>query len=120
MADPLRIHVGLPVGSEFHQVDAATRGIHFFIPQDIGWTDGKAESAVYALVDEFLRRWVMGIEGCGSGGCLRRIGHQMPPTKRPGFSVDFGSNCCFNARISGSASPGFPQEFSANVFADGR
>ena len=41
----------------------------------------------------------------------------MPPTKRPGFSVDFGSNCCFTARISGSASPGSPQASSGGMDA---
>ena len=34
--------------------------------------------------------------------------NQMPPTKRPGFRVFFGSSCCLMDFIRGSVSPVFP------------
>src|SRR4029077_14982579 len=52
-------------------------------------------------------------------GCSRWSFEQIPPTNRPGFSVLFGSRCRFAARISGSASPGFPHA-SSRTSAFGR
>ena len=115
MADPLRVHVGLTVGREFHQIDAAARRVHLFVPEDIGRANGKTETAVNALIDDFSRWRVMGVKGAGGGRNRFGIRHQMPPTKRPGFNVDLGSNCFFTARMSGSASPGSPQASSAGM-----
>ncbi len=53
MADPLRVHVGLAVSREFHQIDAATRRVHFLVPEYVGWADRETESAVDALIDDF-------------------------------------------------------------------
>jgi hypothetical protein len=119
MADPLRVHVGLAVSREFHQIDTAAGRIHLFVPEDIGWADRETETAVDALIDDFSRWRVMGVEGTGGGRNRFWIGHQMPPTKRPGFNVDLGSNCFFTARMSGNASPGSPHASSADM-ADGR
>ena len=113
--------VGLAVSRQFHEIDAPARRIHFFVPENVGRADRQAEAAVHALVDDFSRGRMMRVEGAWrqAAKLVLGSGHQMPPTKRPGFSVAFGSNCCFTARMSGSASPGSPQASSAGM-ADGR
>ena len=67
MADPLRVHFGLAVSREFHQIDAATRRVHFLVPENVGWADRETESAVDALIDDFSRWRVMGVEGASEG-----------------------------------------------------
>jgi hypothetical protein len=75
MAHPLRIHLGFPVACQFHQIDAAARGIHFFVPKDVGWAHRQAEAAVDALVDELSRRGVMSVESAKRGGCRGWFAH---------------------------------------------
>ncbi len=92
MTDPLRVHGCSAFASEFHEVDAAARGIHFFVPENVGGADGETEAAVDAFVDDFRGWRVVRVERAWRRSCDRRIGHQMPPTKRPGLSVFFGSS----------------------------
>src|SRR6185437_1127842 len=87
MANPLRVHGGGAFAGDFHQVDAAARRVHLFVPEDVGGADGETKAAVNALVDDFGRRRVVRVERAWGKRCDRRIGHQMPPTKRPGFRV---------------------------------
>lgn len=65
MANEFFAKWGGPVERHFHEIDAAARGIHLFAPKDVGGADGKAEPAVDAFVDQFLRGRLVGIEGAG-------------------------------------------------------
>src|SRR5262249_50406039 len=68
-----------------HQVNAASRRVHFLAPGLIGGARGQAEPAVHARVDQLPVR------------------HQMPPTKRPGFNRCTGSKRSFILCITGNA-----------------
>ena len=63
MADPLWIHTRVAFAGEFHQVDAAARGIHFFVPENVGGTDRQAETAVDAVLDDLFGRRMVRVEG---------------------------------------------------------
>ena len=63
MADPLRVHGRVALAGEFHQVDAAARRIHFFVPEDVRGTDRQAEAAMDTVFDDLLGRWMVGVEG---------------------------------------------------------
>src|SRR5579859_8142579 len=63
MADPLGIHGGVAFASNFHEIDAAARRVHLFVPEDIGGADGEAKTAVDAFVDDFGGRRVVSVEG---------------------------------------------------------
>src|SRR5579859_3376879 len=92
MADPLRIHGGVAFAGDFHEIDAAARGVHFFVPENVGGADRETKTAVDALIDDFVRGWVVRVEGAWEERSDRRVGHQMPPTKRPGLRVFLGSS----------------------------
>jgi hypothetical protein len=47
---------------------------------------------VDAVFDDLLRWRMVGVEGAWQRRGDGRVRHQMPPTKRPGFRVFFGSN----------------------------
>src|SRR5215472_6402329 len=112
MSYPLAIHGCSTLARHFHEVDTAAGRVHFFVPQHVRGANGQAKTAVDALIDNVLRRGMMRIKGARrGGGGSRLVGHQIPPTKRPGFSVFPGSNCCFSERINSKASPGVPQGF---------
>src|SRR5258705_4499562 len=109
MADPIRSHLRSAFAGELHQVDAAARRIHLLAPQDVRGTNRQAEAAVNAFFNDFIRRRMMSVEGTAGNSYRGRIGHQIPPTKRPGFNVFAGSSCFFTAFINSSASPALPQ-----------
>src|SRR5271163_608168 len=79
MADPLRVHRRVALTGEFHEVDAAARGIHLFVPEDIGGTDRQAETAVDTVFDDLFGRRVVRVKGAwqwisfGNGGHERAL-----------------------------------------------
>src|SRR5262252_8799979 len=91
---------GRPLAHLPHQVNAASRRVHFLAPGLIGGTRGQAESAVHARVDQLPVR------------------HQMPPTKRPGFNRCSGSKRSFILCITGNA--GTTEPHSPTVDRTGR
>src|SRR5215469_3415230 len=56
-------------GGHLHQVNTATRGIHFLFPEDVGGTRRKAKAAMDALVDQLARRGVVSVVST----CVRRM-----------------------------------------------
>ena len=100
VADHLVVH-GLALAADLHQVDPAARRVHLLAPEHVGRAGGQAEAAVDAVVDQLLLGRVMVVEGGQHPGPdlgrrgprvgrLRSssllLGHQMPPTNRPGSS----------------------------------
>src|SRR5256884_9728312 len=89
--------------------------MHFLPTHHIGGTHGQTESAVNALFDDRIRRRMVRVEGARAFLFCGQVFHQMPPTNRPGFSVFFGSSCCFTAFINGSASPAVSQASNSRI-----
>ena len=67
VADPIRIHIRGAFAGEFHQVDAAARGIHFLTPQNVSGARGQTKPAMDALFDDFVGRWMVCVKGAGEG-----------------------------------------------------
>src|SRR5260370_8348780 len=116
VAHPSRVQFRGALARHLHQVDAAARRIHFLPPQHVGGANGQTKSAVHALFDHLVRRRMMRVERARAFLFCGQFLHQMPPTNRPGFSVFFGSSCCFTSFIKGSASPASPQASNAGIF----
>lgn len=76
MADPLRIYGRAAFTGEFHQVDAAARGIHFFVPEDVSGADGKAKAAVDASLDDWLGGRVVRVECARQWICVGKSSHE--------------------------------------------
>ena len=76
MADPLWIHTCVALAREFHQVDAAARGVHLFVPEDVGGADGQAETAVDAVFDDLLGRRMVRVESGGQRIRVGKSGHE--------------------------------------------
>jgi hypothetical protein len=85
MADEFFVERGGTVEGHFHEIDAAARGIHFFAPEDVGGTDGEAEAAVDALVDQFQRGRLVEIEGAVENGNFVFGGHTIRFPQRSGW-----------------------------------
>src|SRR5579859_5088095 len=64
---PLRRNLRLAFRCKFHQQDAPARRVHLLVPQNVRRAGGQTEAAVHALVDDFLRRRMMFVEG--AKGC---------------------------------------------------
>jgi hypothetical protein len=79
VADPLWIHTRVALAGEFHQVDAAARRIHFFVPEDVRGTDRQAKAAMDTVFDDLFGRRVVRVEGAwqwisfGNGGHGRAL-----------------------------------------------
>ena len=55
-------HADFAFGGGFHQVNAAARRIHFFVPENVSGAGGQAEAAVAAVADEFVIGRMMRVE----------------------------------------------------------
>jgi hypothetical protein len=77
MADPLRIYRGVAFAGKFHQVDAAARRVHLFVPEHVSGADGQAEAAVHAILDNLFRRRMMRVERAGQRICVRKSSHEI-------------------------------------------
>ena len=75
MTDPLRIHRRIAFAGEFHEIDAAARRIHFFVPEDVGGTNRQAEAAVDAVFDNLLGWRMVRVEGAWQWICVGKSGH---------------------------------------------
>lgn len=62
VADPLRVDGRRAFAGDFHQIDAAARRIHFFVPQNVCRAHGQTKAAVDALIYDFCRGRMMGVK----------------------------------------------------------
>ncbi len=77
--------VDLTFQAHLHQVNAAARRIHLLVPEQVGGTGGQAETAVNALVDQLVRRWMMRIEDlAGPDEGFGERGHSLRIPRRRG------------------------------------
>ena len=76
MADPLRIQCGVAFAREFHQIDAAARGIHFLVPENVRGTDRQAEAAVDTIFDNLFGGRMVLVERAGQWNCVRKSSHE--------------------------------------------
>lgn len=65
VADPLRVDGCVAFAGEFHEVDAAARGIHLFVPENVRRADRQAKAAVDAIFDDLFGRRMMRVERAG-------------------------------------------------------
>lgn len=91
VADPGFVYFGQAFMGGFHEMDAAARGVHFFAPQDVGGTSGKAEATVDAFFDDVEGWGLVGVEG--GGEMWVAVGHE--------FEVLCCRDCVTDARRVG-------------------
>src|SRR5882672_5810587 len=63
VADPLRVYGRATFAGKFHQINAATRRVHLFVPENVSGAHWQTEAAVDAVLDDLVRRRVVRIEG---------------------------------------------------------
>src|SRR5690606_36217848 len=80
-----------------HEMDPPARRVHLLAPQRVRRAGGQAEPAVHAVVDQPARGRVVLVERAQQ--VRLSLGHQIPPTNRPGARFRPGSSCRLIARM---------------------
>jgi len=66
VADQCLCHRRLAFVAHLHQVDAAARRIHLFVPEQVSGARRQAETAMHAFVDERGGGRIVLVEGAGA------------------------------------------------------
>ena len=90
----------LPVLGHLHEVDPPARRVHLLAPQRVGGAGRQAEPAVHAVVEQFLRGRVVGVEAAGPGERLSAAAEDVGALGR-GLLAALGAEVGGGARLAG-------------------